>query len=262
MATAPGPAATAGRPPSAAAAALAEWTSFLDRARQARLDPDTFAEFVPAAYEKAPIPSVVLADLVLRPPADPRDRISLDPRFLQYIERLHKQGRVDTASVLRALWKYSSAQGRVQGAQDAGGGGGGGNGTRNRKAKEEEEEGQGTGTGAGAKKDVRMWRNSYYDEETIFWRLAQAVNQGWGIKSGEDVVRVAKMVEKWMVLFTDAAAAISSEAFGSMAGLQGVKDETADARNAFILLLLAYSQNELVLSTLSRPICKGKEAAF
>jgi len=65
------------------------------------------------------------------------------------------------------------------------------------------------------------------------------------------------VLAKWMTLFAEAAAAFSRDAFNSLNGLQ-VRDETADARTAFVLLLIAFSDNPLVLATLDKPACKGR----
>jgi mediator of RNA polymerase II transcription subunit 5 len=104
------------------------------------------------------------------------------------------------------------------------------------------------------------WRNSYEDEETILWWLAQALHQGSGIKTAQNVIQVAKVLAKWMGLFAEAAAAFSRDAFGAIHGLQA-RDETEDARTAFVLLLIAFSETPMVLATLERPACKGRCAA-
>jgi mediator of RNA polymerase II transcription subunit 5 len=220
-------------------AAVTEWTKFLAHAKRCRLDPDRFAKHVRILYSKRPLPPILLADLLLSPSS--LDADSLDPRVLQYLWAVLKQGRIGTAVVLRAVYKYSSAHTRVQPPHVA-------------LAGDKEKDGA-------PKRQIVRWKNSYSSEETILWRLAQGVNQGTAIRTASDVVAVAKVLAKWMGLLTEAAAAFSRDAFGSMAGLQA-KDETEDARNAFILFFFAFSENPVVLSTLSRPACKGRKRLF
>lgn len=226
--------ATAGLP-----AAVADWTRWIAHAKVKRLDPDRFAKMFPVMYSKRALPPILLADLLLRPTK--LDGDSLDPRVLQYLTVILKNGRVGTAVVLRAVYKYSSAHARVQPQPQH---------TLSDNARD--------GTHKPKRPAVFRWKDSYASEEAILWRLAQGVNQGTAIRTAADVVAVARVLAKWMGLFTEAAAAFSREAFGSMAGLQ-TRDETEDARNAFILFFYAFSENPVVLSTLRRPACRGRE---
>ncbi|KAK4033848.1 hypothetical protein C8A01DRAFT_19269 [Parachaetomium inaequale] len=234
----------------AMSAAVAAWELFLHRALTRRLDPDTFAAYLPIHFAEHPLPPVIVADILLRP--TPLQHYSLDPRVPLYLNRLLKQRRVDVAAVLRALFKYSSAHLRVPSpdAADALVADG---------IKKEDGEGEGEGVGAGGPqkttRQIVRWQNSYEDEETILWWLAQALHQGSGIKTAQNVIQVAKVLAKWMGLFAEAAAAFSRDAFGSIHGLQA-GDETEDARTAFVLLLIAFSETPLVLATLERPACK------
>ncbi|KAK4250229.1 mediator complex, subunit Med5 [Corynascus novoguineensis] len=223
-------------------ASVAAWSQFVHRALVKRIEPDQFAAFLPFHFAEHPLPPVIIADVLLRPSKN--QRYSLDPRVPTYLDALLKQRRVDVAAVLRALFKYSSAHLKVQPPDsDALGG------DENRK--EGEKGGERTPKG---QKIVR-WQNSYDDEEMILWRLAQAIHQGSGIKTAKNVVQIAKVLAKWMALFAEAAAAFSRDAFNSLNGLQ-VRDETADARTAFVLLLIAFSDNPLALATLDKPACK------
>ena len=226
-------------------ASVAAWSKFLQRVLNMRLDQDRFAEFIPIHFDRYPLPSVIIADELLRPAE--RQRYSLDPRVHLYLDALLKQHRVDPAVVLRALFKYSSTHAKVQ-PPDA-----------------DTPTGDGIAKGQGAEGEVQearklvRWQKSYDDEERIFWRLAQAIHHKSGIRTVRNVVQVAKMLAKWARLFAAAAAVFSSEAFGSIHGLQA-RDELADARTAFVLLILAFSENRLARMTLSRRLCKGKHA--
>ncbi|SPQ21889.1 8b6b1964-9f6b-4b76-8ea6-73ca0a4b37d5 [Thermothielavioides terrestris] len=224
--------ATAGLP-----AAVAVWSEFIRRALNRRLDQEKFAAFVPILFSQHPIPPVILADFILRP--SDVTRYSLDPRAFLYLQVLLKQRRLDIASVLRALYKYSSIHELVRpqdGASAAPGDG---------AAEEKKTPGK-----------LVRWQNSYEIDEILLWRFAKAVNAGTAITTAETAIHVAKVLAKWMPLFTEAAAIFSREAFSSLHGMPP-RDETARARNAFALLVFAFSENPVVIKTLSRPAFKG-----
>ncbi|KAL2023869.1 hypothetical protein VTK56DRAFT_646 [Thermocarpiscus australiensis] len=229
MATGP---ATAGLP-----AAVAQWSRFFALAELRRLDPDRFASYVPILAAKYPLPPRLIADLLLRPTASNNEQ--LDPRVPFYLQVLVKQGRIDTEAILRALYKYSTAHIHALSHNDALAGAGDG------KSQD----------GVEKRKPVR-WRDSFALEEIILWRLAQGVNQGSAIKTTRDVVNVAKVLARWMALFTEAAGALSRDAFGPIHNLR-TKVDMEDSRNAFVLFFFAFVENPVVLSSLRRPACKG-----
>ncbi|KAK3378393.1 mediator complex, subunit Med5, partial [Podospora didyma] len=220
--------ATAGLP-----AAVGQWTRFLSHAEAKRLEPATFSSYLPILFSKHRLPPTLIAELLLRPKKGNQD--SLDPRIPQYLEVLLKQKLVDTPSVLRALYKYSTLQ--SQAAPD----------------------GDATNTlssgGALQKPKPVRWRNSYASEEVIFWRLAKTVSQGSGIKDGKDAIEVVKIVAKWMSLFADAAAVFSRDAYGAIHSLQA-KDDMENSRGAFNVLAFNVVENQTVVSVLSRPESK------
>lgn len=220
-------------------ASVAAWAKLLNISRVRRLDPDTFASYLPYHFDKHPLPPIIIADLLLR--ATERYHDSLDPRFPLYLKALLNQRRVDAPVVLRALFKYSSIHNRVPSQAD-------GALTGEGLTKEVEEQFQ--------KQQIVRFRNSYADEESILWRLAQLVHQGRGITTPKKVIQVTKVLIAWMRLFTEAAAAFSRDAFH---GLQA-RDETEDSRNAFVLFMVAFSESSRVRHTLGKPVCKGRDA--
>ncbi|KAK3325677.1 mediator complex, subunit Med5 [Apodospora peruviana] len=229
---APSPATTAGR---GLPAAVAEWTRFLKLAEAKRLDPDSFASYVPMLYSKHRLPAAVIADLLLRPTKSNQN--SLDPRFSQYLQALLRLQIVDTAAVLKGLYKYSTLHKQLKAGTN------------------EEQQG---GQEAALQKQQKLvrWRSSSSSEEMIFWRLVKQVSQTTaGIKNGADAIAVVKVTTKWMGLFTDAATAFSRDAFGAVHSL-AAKEEMESSRGAFLLLLLAVCENPVVLSTLSRDVAK------
>ncbi|KAL2133281.1 hypothetical protein VTI74DRAFT_2582 [Chaetomium olivicolor] len=222
-------------------AAVEEWAKFLRVSLLRRLDSQKFAACLPIHFEKHPLPPILIADLVLRPTES--NSYNLDPRAATYLEVLLKKRRIDTASILRALYKYSSIHTRVN-PQDAAL-------PASDVIKKEEEEGF-----VPRSSKTPRWTKSYGHEEMILWQLAKAVHNGTAIKTGKQAAEVALVLAKWMGLFSTATAAFQREAFGSLHGLQ-VRDETEDARNAFVLFFIAFSEDPVVLSTLSKPFFKN-----
>lgn len=218
-------------------ASVAEWSKALALAEKRRLEPERFAEYARILYAKHALPPALIADLLLRPTEYFKD--SPDALKRAYLQELKTQGRVNTAAMLGALYKYSAAHTRAQSAALASDG------------TNKEHDG-----GRQKPRKIVRWTNSYEFEETLLLRLAKAVDQGSEIKTSKHVFDVARVLPKWMTLYTEAAAAVSRDMFGSLHGLQ-VKDETERSRNAFILFLFAFSQDQVVLSRLSRPSFKG-----
>lgn len=226
-------------------ASVAEWSKVLALAEKRRTDPGRFAEYAQILYARHPLPPALIADLLLRP--TPYFQDAPDARRRAYLQELKEQGRVDTAAVLGALYKYSTAHARARPAALGGGGG---------DAPDKEQDG-----GPGEARKISRWKNSYEFEETLLMRLSKAVYQGSEIKTSENVRDVAGMLLKWMALYTDAAAALPRDMFGAIHGLQ-VKDETERSLNAFLHFLCAFSQDQVVLSRLSRPSFRGMRTSL
>ncbi|KAK4177924.1 putative mediator of RNA polymerase II transcription subunit 5 [Triangularia setosa] len=227
--------ATAGSSLTGLSAAVAQWTQLVTRARLQRLDPDQFAVFSKILFVKHPLPPALIAELLLRPTPD--NSVALDPRAPLYLSHLIKQRRVDTASVLRALFKYSTIHTKIH------------------PESEDQPPKDGDASAPPHKKPIR-WISSYSSEAILFWRLAQTVNQGIGIKSGREVVETSKVLVRWTALFTEAATVFSQDAFGSMHSLNA-KLEMERSRESFIMFLNAFSANPTVPKTFQLPAAKG-----
>lgn len=215
-------------PAAALSAAVAQWTKFLTRALVDRLETDTFEAYVPLLNSKHPLPPVLIAGLLLRP--TPGNHDFLDPRVFQYLQVLLKLNLVDTTSVLKALYTYSTSQSRIRRESDA--------------------------AAADSSKAKLLWGNSYSTEEVIFYRLTKAVAQGTGIRAAKDSIQVVRVMAKWMALFTTVSASFAADAMGEIYPSQ-LKVEMESARAAFVMLLLGVCENQTVLATLSRPAAKG-----
>lgn len=228
-----------------------QWVRFFAHAIASRLDPDTFAQYVPLLAAKHPLPPTVVADLVLRP--TPGNSDTLDPRVPKYLQSLFELRIVDVPSVLRGLYRYSTshAQAGSQGHE------------ADRKAKEDREHPNGekkqVGDGGREGAKVPKWSSSYSAEEVIFYRLTKAVAQGAAIKTTRDATEVAAVMARWMNLFTAAAAAFAEDVMGQLHSPQN-REEMESARAAFVLLLLRVCENPVMLAALGEPFAKAPRA--
>ncbi|KAI1444652.1 Med5-domain-containing protein [Annulohypoxylon stygium] len=218
-----------------------EWARFLDRCISTRLDADVFENYITLLYSKHPLPPAIIADIFLRP--QPANHESLDPRIPRYIHVLASRKLIDTPSVLKGLYKYSTSH--VQ-AQKAG-----------HPLPEDPED-----------KAPMRWGSSYASEEVIFYRITKAVALGTGIENAGDALQICKLTAKWMTLFTLASEAFNHEAMdlnqlngGHMQSSQS-RDEMEAARAAFVMLLLGICENQTVLNALSRPFAKNARRAL
>ncbi|KAM0324190.1 hypothetical protein ACHAQA_008384 [Verticillium albo-atrum] len=218
-----------GRPSrSAQQAALLQWHKFIANSLARRLDPERFESYVPILYSKHPLPPTVVADLFLRPRSG--NRQFLDPRIPQYLQSLSKLRYIDTPSILKGLHKYSTSH------------------TQSRPP--DHPAAAGDGIEETPPRLVR-WGSSYGSEEVMFYRLTKAVAQGTAIQNAATALEVAKIISKWMILFTDASTAFAVDAMGQMQANQA-RDEMESARAAFVALLLGVCENQVVLKALSR----------
>ncbi|KAI2623165.1 Med5-domain-containing protein [Hypoxylon sp. NC1633] len=212
-----------------------EWARFLDRCISSRLDPDKFDTYVCLLNSKHPLTSASIADIILRP--QPMNHESLDPRIPRYIQALASRKLIDTPSILKALYKYSTSHVQAQ---------------KTSNIPSETSEG---------KTPSLRWGSSYAAEEVIFYRLTKAVALGTGITKPSDALEVCKLMAKWMALFTSAAAAFAQDVMGQLQNPQS-KDEMEAARAAFVMLLLGICENQIALSSLSRPFAKATRRAL
>ncbi|KAI1772929.1 Med5-domain-containing protein [Hypoxylon cercidicola] len=211
-----------------------EWAKFLDKCISSRLDPDTFESYVSLLYSQHPLPPVVIADICLKP--RPSNHESLDPRIPRYIQVLSSHKLIDTPSILKGLYNYSTSHAQAQKS----------------------------GNVPPDTSDSRIqlrWGSSYAAEEVIFYRLTKAVAMGTGIKNASDALEVCKSVAKWMMLFTSASAGFIQDVMGQLQNPH-TKEEMEAARAAFVMLLLGVCENQTVLTALSRPFAKEARRAL
>ncbi|KAF6845347.1 Mediator of RNA polymerase II transcription subunit 5 [Colletotrichum musicola] len=211
-------------------AAFEQWSEFIARSIAHRTDPEKFATYVPFLHVKHPLAPAAVADLFLRP--QPHNHESLDPRVPRYLQVLSDLGYIDTPSILKALYRYSTSRAHSRDAAQA-------------------------SNGENQTPRTPRWASSYAAEEVMFYRLTKSVAQGTAIFNGEKAIEVANVMAKWIALFTDAATAFTVDVMGQLHNSQA-REEMESARAAFVALLLGVCENQVVLKVLSNPEAKSE----
>ncbi|KAL2753906.1 hypothetical protein ACRALDRAFT_1041677 [Sodiomyces alcalophilus JCM 7366] len=217
--------------------ALGQWTRFISRCLARRLDPLKFESFVPHLRSEYPLPPSTIADLFLRPQRN--DHNCLDPRIPRYLQVLTKLRYIDTPSILKALYRYSTSHKQARSTEQL----------------------QDGNRGPVSETDLVRWESSYGAEEVMFYRLTKAVAQGSAISDTDEALEIARIMSMWMTLFTDASTAFAVDAMGQFQSHQ-VRDEMESARAAFVALLLGVCENQVVLRALGRPQAKDVRKAM
>ncbi|KAK2742232.1 mediator of rna polymerase ii transcription subunit 5 [Colletotrichum kahawae] len=215
-------------------AALKQWNEFIAKSLATRLDPDKFESYVPFLQAKHPLPPSVVAHLFLRP--QPHNHESLDPRVPRFLQVLSDLNYIDTPSILEALYKYSTSRAHSR------------------------ETAQASNGGNPASQTLR-WASSYSAEEVMFYRLTKSVAQGTAIPNTETGLAIAKIMARWIALFTDAATAFTVDVMGQLQNSQA-REEMESARAAFVALLLGVCENHTVMKAFGSPEAKNTRKAL
>ncbi|KAF3931824.1 hypothetical protein ABW19_dt0201415 [Dactylella cylindrospora] len=80
-----------------------QWCKFMRKCVSTRLDVDKFETYARSLISKAPLPRDDLASALISPDAYPTPQLSVDPRYLLYIQRLVSATIVPLSSFLHAL---------------------------------------------------------------------------------------------------------------------------------------------------------------
>ncbi|KAF5013501.1 hypothetical protein FDECE_488 [Fusarium decemcellulare] len=225
---------------SAMRAAIQYWIQFVARCISQRLETDRFESYVRLVYAQHPLPPALVADFFLRP--QPSNNDSLDPRIPPYLQVLTQLGYVDTPSILKALFKYSSSHAQAQAQQQPNDGG----------DKNE--------TGQASKPNITRWKSSYWAEEVIFYSLTKSVVEGRAIPNSATALDVVKIISRWMTLFTNASTTFAADMLEQMQ-TSPVRDEMESARAALVALLLRLCENDVLVKAVSKPFAKGNVGA-
>lgn len=211
--------------------ALSVWGTFIDKCLRDRLDTVRFESFARLIYAKHRLPPAAIADLFLRP--TPKNEQSLDPRIPLYLNTLGTLGYVDTPSLLKALYKYSSSHALVESQQAM-------------PQKDAHQEN---------KHEDRpfRWKNSYWAEDHIFYALTKWVVEGRAIKDTQAALEMVRIISKWVALFTAASAAFAADLLGQM---QKAQVEMESSRAGLVAVLMCFRENPVLLNAISKPRAK------
>ncbi|EPS42301.1 hypothetical protein H072_3723 [Dactylellina haptotyla CBS 200.50] len=87
-----------------------QWCKFMRKCVSARLDVDKFESYARSLLPKSPLPRDDLAAVIISPEAYPTPQLSVDPRYLLYVQRLVSANIVPLSSFLHALWQSDRVQ--------------------------------------------------------------------------------------------------------------------------------------------------------
>lgn len=220
---------------------LRYWQQFVARCISQRLDTDRFETFVQIVYAQHTLHPFLIADFFLKP--QPTNLNSLDPRIPQYIKILTQLGYVDTPSILKALYKYSSNHAHLE--------------TRSRSDGAGEKEDQEKAT----KSSIKRWKRSYWAEEVFFYSLTKSVVEGKAIRDSRTALDVIKIIAMWMRLFTAASTALTTDVLGQI-GTSQDREEMECSRAALVALLLRLTENQVLYKAIQKPYAKGSTSAL
>ncbi|KAF4446383.1 hypothetical protein F53441_9951 [Fusarium austroafricanum] len=228
-------------------AATDYWSQFVARCISQRLETEKFEAYVQLVYAQHPLPPPLVADFFLRP--QPSNDNSLDPRIPPYLQVLTKLKYVNTPSILNALYKYSSSHAYAQqpvvneGKENENE-----NVNENEKDKDKDK---------GAEKNkITRWKSSYWAEEVLFYGITKSVVEGKAIRDSKTALEVARIISKWMELFTTASTAFAADMLEQLHSAQ-VRDEMESSRAALVALLLRLCENDILVGAVSKPFAKG-----
>ncbi|KAG6112502.1 hypothetical protein E4U31_002866 [Claviceps sp. LM219 group G6] len=177
------------------------WSKFIARCILQRLERERFNDFIRLVHSQHPLPSILVAQLFLRP--QPDNDVSPDPRIPPYIQALSQHGYVDAASILRALYKYSLLHAQLNPvaqlrAMDF---------TEYRRVDDE----KGREDGASGKKPLRRWRSSSWLEEVMFYHVIKTMVERTAFRDTRAALQLCHVMSKWVELFTS----VSTIAWGA-----------------------------------------------
>lgn len=203
---------------------IKEWTVFLDRCLERRIQSEVFSEAVARLHARSPIPGRRLAVLLLRPRA--AGLISIDPRIIVYLESLLSLKKVDASDVLCATLLFSKD--RLPKTADA------------------------------ITKNTR-WHNPPELEEIVFHRLSKAFVTQERPENGTEGVHTLLVVTRWMQAMITSHT--SDTMIQAMAGIQQQPQQSSiNVRECLGLLVVGIIENSKMLQILDNP--KGKGSSF
>jgi mediator of RNA polymerase II transcription subunit 5 len=200
-----------------------EWTTFLNRCIEHRIQPDVFDAAAAQLHAKSPLPGRKIAALLLTPRV--ANASSVDPRVVIYLERLLVLKKVDASDVLSSAFQYS----------------------KDRLPK--------TGSDGSAKNDEL--HNPPELEEVVFHRLSKAFQAEERPVNSTEAVQTLSVVTRWMQ--TMVTSHTSDTMIQAMAGIQQQpQQQSINVREGLGLLVVGIIDNPKMLRILNDPRGKGE----
>lgn len=197
-----------------------EWSVFLDRCIEHRVQPDLFDGAAAQLHAKSPLPGRKISAVLLRPRIC--NASSVDPRVVVYLERLLALRKVDASDVLSAAFQYS----------------------KDRLPKTED----------GKSKEASC--NPQELEEIVFHRLSKAFQAEERPVSSTEGLRTLVVLSRWMQ--TMVTSHTSDTMMQAMAGLQHQpQQQSINVREGMGMLLVGVVENPKMLNILNNPKGKG-----
>ena len=196
---------------------------------------------MPQIQSKHPLPADLIADFLLRP--QPHNNQTLDPRIPPYITVLTRLGYINATSILKSMFRYSCNQEQLQTLLEQ------------QRASQKADPNSVADNEKRADK-TRIWKNSYWAEEVIFYHVLKLVMDGNALRNVKGALELVEVVSQWIKLFTAASNAFAADMMSNAQEIASRRNEMDTARAAFLPLLLRLIDHDLVLKALSAPQVK------
>ncbi|RYN76469.1 Mediator of RNA polymerase II transcription subunit 5 [Alternaria alternata] len=201
---------------------IKEWSVFLDKCLERRIQPDLFAAAVAQLHAKSPLPGRKLAALVLRPRVAGSNNI--DPRSIVFLEQLLALKKVDASDVLTLTFLYSKDRLPVK-------------------------------TGDEKPTKEAQWDNPPELEEIVFHRLHKAFAAEERPINNTEGLRTLIVLTRWMQAMVTSHT--SDSMIQAMAGIQQPQQHSINVREGLAMLVIGVIENSKILRILNNP--KGKD---
>jgi mediator of RNA polymerase II transcription subunit 5 len=206
---------------------IKEWSVFLDRCLERRIQPDLFAAAVAQLHAKSPLPGRKLAALVLRPRVAGSNNI--DPRSIVFLEQLLALKKVDASDVLTLTFLYSKDRLPVK-------------------------------TGDEKPTKEAQWDNPPELEEIVFHRLHKAFAAEERPINNTEGLRTLIVLTRWMQAMVTSHT--SDSMIQAMAGIQQPQQHSINVREGLAMLVIGVVENSKILRILNNPKGKGKRLSY
>lgn len=200
-----------------------EWTVFLDRCLNQRVQADIFDAAIAQLHRKSPLPGRKLVALLLKPRSPNANAV--DPRVVVFLERLLALKTVDASDVLSATFYYS----------------------KDRLPK----------TGADVAEKEARWINPPELEEVVCHRLHKTFAAEERPVNNTEGLQTLIVVTRWMQAVVTSHT--SDNMMQAMAGIsQQPQQQSINVREALGVLVVGLIENSKILRILNHPTAKGQ----